>query len=193
MYKSNVVYIGNCTFEHNGPVSIIKPQQYRGHAGGLSMGTEEESTNGTEIHFMVTGCTFRNNTSSTPPDELGATTRVLIRFVFPGRGGGCSILVNTTSPANTSIENCIFEENEASIAAGGLYLGFSGHSSHDVTVNNTKFVRNRSDSAGGMHYSFLEGSGQGDSTILVLSNSEFVGNSARFGGGIHIFLAGKCE
>ncbi len=193
VYKSKVVYIGNCTFEHNGPAFIFKPQQYRGHAGGLSIGTEEESTDGTRMHFMVTGCTFRNNTSSTPPDELGATTRVLIRFVFPGRGGGCSILVNTSSPANTTIKDCVFEDNIATTVAGALYLGFSGHSSHDVVVNNTKFVRNRSDSGGAIHYGFLEGHEQGDSTILVLSNTEFVENSAQFGGGMHIFLAGKQE
>ncbi len=155
------------------------------------MGTEEESTNGTGIHFMVTGCTFRNNTSITPPDELGATTRLLTTFVFPGRGGGCSILMNTTSPANATVENCIFEDNSASVFGGGLYLGFSGYSFHDIVVNNTRFVRNRSNSAGGLQYGFLEGLEQGDSIILVVSNSEFVENSARFGGGMHIYAAGK--
>ncbi len=186
------MYIGNCTFEHNGPVSVFKPQKYRGHSGGLSIGTEEESTNGTEIHFMVTGCTFRNNTSITPPDELGASTRALTTFFFPGRGGGCSIHVNTTSSANATVENCVFEENSATVFGGGLYLGFSGYSFHEIVVNNTKFVRNRSDSAGGLLYGFQEGPEQGDDIILVVSNSVFVENSARFGGGISIsYVAGN--
>ncbi len=189
IYKSNTVYISKCTFEHNGPASIFKPQQYRGHAGGLSIGTEEESTKGTGLQFMVTGCTFRNNTSSTPPDELGASTRLLTTFVFIGRGGGCSILVNTTSPANATVENCAFEHNIATVFGGGLYLAFSGYSAHVITVNNTRFVRNRSDSAGGLQYGFLEGLEQRDDIILVVSNSEFVENSARFGGGIHILYA----
>ncbi len=158
------------------------------------MGTHEESTNGTGIHFMVTGCTFRNNTSITPPDELvtGASTRALVTFVFPGRGGGCSILMNTTSPANATVENCVFEDNSATIFGGGLYLGFSGYSFHEIIVNNTRFVRNRSDSAGGLQYGFLEGLEQGDNIILVVSNSVFVENSARFGGGmLIIYTAGN--
>ncbi len=156
------------------------------------MGTDEESTDGTGIHFMVTGCTFRNNTSITPPDDLGATTRLLTTFVFNGRGGGCSILMNTTSPANATVDNCDFEENRASLFGGGLYLAVSGYATHDVTINNTKFVRNRSVSAGGLHlnYGFLGRFGQGHDSILLLSNSVFVENSARFGGGMHILYAG---
>ncbi len=198
VYKSIVVYIGNCTFEHNGPASLFKLQETRGHAGGLSIGTEEESTDGTGIHFMVTGCTFRNNTSISPPDELGGSTRLLTTFVFIGRGGGCSIVMNTTSPANATIENCIFEENSASLFGGGLYLAVTGYATHDVTINNTKFVRNRSDSAGGLYltYGFLGRFGQGHDSILVLSNSEFVENSARSGGGIlmhTLYAAGKLQ
>ncbi len=153
------------------------------------MGTEEESTDGTGIHFMIMGCTFRNNTSITPPDELGATTRLLSTFLFPGRGGGCSILMNTTSLANATVENCVFEDNSATVFGGGLYLGFSGYSFHRITVNNTKFIRNRSDSAGGLQYGFLAGLEQGDDIILAVSNSEFVENSARFGGGMLIIYA----
>ncbi len=108
MYMSRVVYIGNCTFEHNGPVLVLKPQQYRGHSAGLSIGTKEESTNNSEIHFMVTDCTFRNNTSNAPPDNVGASTRTLTTFIFPGRGGGCSILMNTSFPDNVTVENCVF-------------------------------------------------------------------------------------
>ncbi len=186
-----MVYIGNCTFEHNGPVLVLKPQQYRGHSAGLSIGTREESTNNSGIHFMVTDCIFLNNTSNAPPDSMGATTRLYTAFTFPGRGGGCSILMNTSFPANATIENCIFEENRATNFGGGIYLGFSGYSSHEIVINKMKFVRNRSGSAGGLQYGFLEGVGRGADIVLLLTNTEFVENSARFGGGMHIFATGK--
>ncbi len=190
MYMSRVVYIGNCTFEHNGPVSVLKTQQYRGHSAGLSIGTREESTNNSEINFMVADCVFRNNTSKAPPDNVGITTRLLRTFIFPGRGGGCSILMDTSLPANATIENCIFEENSATNYGGGIYLGF-GHNNitYVVVVNKAKFVRNRSASAGGLLYAFPPGVGPG--ADLLLTNSEFVENSAQFGGGAYISAAGK--
>ncbi len=186
VYMSRVVYIGNCTFEHNGPVSVLKPQQYRGHSAGLSIGTREKSTTYSEIHFMVTDCTFRNNSSNAP---LGATlTSVLKTFIFPGRGGGCSILMNTSFPANATVENCVFEENCATTFGGGLCLGFGGYSSHEIVINKTKFIRNRSHGAGGLFYAFLQGVGRG--ADLLLTNSEFIENLAQLGGGTSIFAAG---
>ncbi len=191
VYRSVMVYIGNCTFEHNGPVLVLKPQQYRGHSAGLSIGTKEESTNNSGIHFMVTDCTFRNNTSNAPPDNVGPTTRLYTTFTFPGRGGGCSMLMNTSFPANATIENCVFEENSAANFGGGLYLGFSGYSSHNIAVNKARFVRNRCGSAGGLQYGFLEEVGREADIVLLLTNSEFVKNTARFGGGMDIFASGK--
>ncbi len=189
MYMSRVVYIGNCTFEHNGPVLVLKPQMNRGHSAGLSIGTREESTENPGIHFMVTDCIFRNNTSNVPPG-MGTTTRVLITFTFPGRGGGCSILMNTSFPANATIENCVFEENSATNYGGGLYLAFAGYSSHEIVINKTKFIRSRAGrGAGGLSYGFLQGVGPG--ADLLLTNSEFVENSAQFGGGAYISAAGK--
>ncbi len=193
VYRSSLVYIGNCTFEHNGPVPVVKPQQYRGHSAGLSIGTKEESTNNSRIHFMVTDCTFRNNTSNAPPDKVGATTRLYTTFTFTGRGGGCSILVNVRFPASATVENCVFEENSAANFGGGIYLGFSGYSSHKIIVNKARFVRNRSGSAGGLQYGFSKEVGREADIVLLLTNSEFVKNSARFGGGTHIFAGGKSK
>ncbi len=190
VYMSRVVYIGNSTFEHNGPVSVLKSQQWRGHSAGLSIGTRE-STNNSGIHFMVTDCTFRNNTSNAPPGDVGATTTVLATSIFPGRGGGFSILVNIGFPANATIENCVIKENSATYFGGGFYLGFSGYSSHNVVINKTKFVRNRCDSAGGLQYGVLQGIGRGANIVFLLTNAEFVENSGRLGGGMHIYATGK--
>ncbi len=189
MYMSGVVYIGNCTFEHNGPVLVVKPQQYRGHSAGLSIGTREESTNNSGVHFMVADCTFLNNTSKAPPDNVGATTRLHTTFAFVGRGGGCSILMNTSFPANVTIENSTFKDNSATSFGGGLYMGFGGFSSHEVVVNKAKFERNRSVSAGGLVYTFLDWVERG--ADLLLTNSEFVENSARVGGGALVYPGGK--
>ncbi len=191
MYMSRVVYIGNCTFEHNGPVLVLKTQQYRGHSAGLSIGTKEESTNNSGIHFMVTDCTFRNNTSNALTSNVAATATVLTSLIFPGRGGGCSILMNTSFPANATVENCMFQENSASNIGGGIYLVFSGYSSHEIVINKTKFLQNYCDSAGGLQYGLSEGVQRGANIVFLVIDSEFVENSARFGGGIHFFVPGK--
>ncbi len=192
VYRCNIVYVGNCTFEHNGPVPLIKPEQYRGHAGGLSIGTEsEEASDSLEVHFTVKDCVFRNNTSNPPESLILSTTDLFQAFQFPGRGGGCSILLNTSFPANATIENCLFENNFAVTFGGGLYLGFSGYSDHIIYITETRFVRNRSGSSGGLQYGFLEGVEQEVDIRLLVHNSEFTENSARFGGGTFIYAAGK--
>ncbi len=192
IFKSIMVYVDNCVFEHNGPVSVVKAQQYRGHAGGLSIGTEEEEpTSVLGVHFTVKDCVFRNNTSNPLANIFLTASELLQAFVFPGRGGGCIILMNTSFSANATIENCLFEDNFATNFGGGVYLGFSGYSSHAFLVNRTKFVKNRSITGGGLHYGFLEGVGQGVDIMLTVLNSEFVENSATYGGGTYLYAAGK--
>ncbi len=85
----------------------------------------------------------------------------------------------------------MFQENSATNFGGGIYLGFSGYSSHEIVINKTKFVRNRCDSAGGIQYGLLEGIGRGANIVFLLTNAEIVENSARFGGGMHVFATGK--
>ncbi len=97
--------------------------------------------------------------------------------------------MNTGVPANATFENCIFEENSATSFGGGIYFGFHGYSSYEFVINKTKFTRNRSHSAGGLFYSFVQG--VGCEAVFLLTNSEFVENSAQVGGGTYTYAAGK--
>lgn len=187
-----MVLVDNCTFEHNGPVSLLKKEQYRGHAGGLSIGTEvEEQRDDLSVCFTIKNCLFQNNTSDPPANLTISTTQLFQAFLFPGRGGGCSILMNTSFPANSTIEDCVFENNSANTFGGGLYLGFSGYSDHIIFVNRTRFERNRSGTAGGLQYGFLEGVEQEVDIRLLVQDSEFVENSAVYGGGTFMYAAGE--
>ena len=141
IYNCPTVAVRNCTFEHNGPVSVTKPQPYRGHAGGLSLGYHQEKTLLSGPYAIVSHCVFRNN-SSDPLANIHSTTQLFQRFLFTGRGGGCAFTINPVYSLNATVEDCFFEDNFARTYGGGLYVGYSGHSNHTVVVNRVKLVHN---------------------------------------------------
>ena len=188
VYDSPFVTVIDSTFEHNGPVTVIKNQSYRGHSGGLSVGYNDfgERDRG---FLQMTNCTFRNNTSSAFAVTQQSTTQLLERFIFTGRGGGCAILINSTFNFSASVENSSFEDNLSSSVGGGLYTGFSGHAPHTVTVTRSRFVNNSgTDFAGGLQFGYLEG--LASRITLIVESSVFIQNSALYGGGIYLFVQG---
>ena len=185
IFNTPTVEVTDCTFEHNGPVSVFKPDPYRGHSGGLSIGYGSSNMQ-SEGSLKVTHCTFRNNTSSPQVSLEESSTRIFQRFIFTGRGGGCALTINTTFPLNITVEDCLFEDNSAQARGGGLYLAFTGFSQHVTIVNRVTFVRNKTPGTGG---GLLYGSVDGTSTITLLAkNLTFIENEARDGGGMLIFV-----
>ena len=188
IYNSPFVTVTGSTFEHNGPVAIVKNESYRGHSGGLSVGYNDIAEREGGL-IQISNCTFRNNTSNPSAAVQQSTTQLLQRFVFTGRGGGCAITVNSTFNLSASIESSYFEENSALSFGGGLYIGFSAYSPHTVTVMRSRFVNNScNSSAGGLQFGFIEA--LTSSITLILESSEFIQNSAQFGGGVHLFALG---
>ena len=186
IYNCPTVAVRNCTFEHNGPVSVTKPQPYRGHAGGLSFGYYPETLPGP--HAIVSHCVFRNN-SSDPLTNLQSTTQLFQYFLYTGRGGGCAFIINHVYSLNATLEDCHFQDNFARSYGGGLYIGLNGHSNHTVIVNRVKMVRNWTPlAAGGLEV------GHGEDAVLesvFVYNSEFIENYSGRGGGVYVFAPGN--
>ena len=204
MFMCFQVTISDCIFEHNGPVTILKDDQYRGSAAGISIGYDDNHYNDTGTptdtiptgngSVTVTGCIFRNNTNSPLLDDQVNPHAFFSRFVFPGRGGALSLTVNSSFPFDANIDNCLVENNFAQLFGGGFYIAFSGYHEHLTVVNNSKFIGGhaRDGGGGGLVVGFVEaGRSESFSVRLEIFNSNFTENRAVFGGGIFFFAGRK--
>ena len=188
LYNCYSVRVRGCVFESNGPTSVIKEDQYRGHAGGLSVGYHDIPTAPVAV---ISNCVFRNNTSD-PTSDLVQTTSDLVRSSqFTGRGGGCAFPVNPLLSLNATVEDCLFEDNFANSSGGGLYVAFNGRAKHTVTLRRVRFSRNHAPTAGGLEVGFIAGGNPGAENRLVAYDSVFVENTATFGGGVYFFTLGR--
>ena len=203
MFMCIQVEVSHCTFEHNGPVTVFKQEQYRGSAAGISIGYDDnhysdtgipiESVPGGTGSVSVINCTFHNNTHTPITDQQVNAHNFFSRFVFPGRGGALSITVNSSFPFNANISDCLVENNLAQSFGGGFYIVYSGYSEHLTIVNNSMFANGHAGDGGGgaLVVAFVEaGMGESFNVRLQVYNSNFTQNSAVFGGGI-FFLAGR--
>ena len=190
LYNCYFLRVSRCIFEHNGPTSVIKQEQYRGHSGGLSVGYHAIPTSPMAI---ISECVFRNNTSD-PTSDLVQTTSDLVRSSqFTGRGGGCAFPVNPLYSLNATVEDCLFEDNFANSFGGGLYVAFDGRESHILTLHRVKFLRNLAPTAGALEVGFVSGGNPGADNVLVAYDSIFIENHAVFGGGVYFFTLGICN
>ena len=193
IFQSLWVEVTNCSFEHNGPVYILRNDQYRGHAAGLSIGYNMPHLSSQTGQVIVKNCTFRNNTSDPKANpvylEPNRPHEILRGFVFSGRGGGVAITLNSSFPFSVSIDDCIVEENRAQAFGGGMYLLFGAYVAHTMKMNNTRFTNNKSGTGGGLSLATLEGVKDGLTWAIV--DSHFENNHANLGGGIFSHSASK--
>ena len=189
LFNCDFIRVTDSVLEHNGPTSIIKQDQHRGHAGGLSIGYNNISVSPGPVAY-VSGCVFRNNTSD-PTSDLVQTTSQLAQFArFTGRGGGCAILINPLYSLNATVENCLFEQNYVGSFGGGLYINFNGLEHHIVTIRQVQFLRNQAPTAGGLEVAFYSGGNLGADNRLEVYDSNFTENRAAFGGGVYFSTLG---
>lgn len=189
LYDCANVTVSNCTFSDNGPVTVVKSNPYRGHAGGLSLGYYYVTS--APPVAMVTGCVFTNNTSTPPSYDQQTTSQLLQYLKFTGRGGGSSVLMGAPLPVNVVYEDCVFTANVASSYGGGLYSGYSGNHDNNLVVNRTTFARNTTPGGGGgLEVGFASGMFPNTVTSVRVYGSEFTENQAGVGGGIYVFAPG---
>jgi hypothetical protein len=187
LYNCDFIQVTGSVFEHNGPTSVIKEDQYRGHAGGLSIGYHLTPTPPVAV---ISGCLFRNNTSD-PSSDLVQTTSDLVRSSqFTGRGGGCAFPVNPLYSLNATVKDCTFEDNFANSFGGGLYVAFNGKEHNTVILRRVVFLRNRAPTAGALEVGFVSGGNPGAQNGLLAYDSVFIENQATFGGGVYFFTLG---
>lgn len=186
--------ISNSNFEHNGPVSILRNNPYRGHGGGVSVGfnCDNNCDNSVRGRVSICNCRFRNNRSD-PRRNVSTPASEVLRGSFPGRGGAVSVVINSTFEYNVLVTGCLIEDNYAYISGSGIYLFFTGYSPHNVTVRDTILTNNTSPLVGALSLAYVEGSDNGMKIRLEVYNSRFEENRASFGGGIFIFSGGKCK
>ena len=193
IYNCHNILVFQCTFENNGPVIIVKNDPWRGHAGGLSIAYNyDKPLNGTTISAVIAKNTFINNSAWSLSQNKRTTSLLLTQFVFTGRGGGCSININSHTAINVTIRNCIFTNNNALYYAGGLYLVFKTVSGHIATVSDSQFIENQTPGgAGGMNIGFVSGGRDAIANKVFVLGLLFRKNKALFGSGANIFVAGK--
>ena len=178
-----------CDFMHNGPTNVTKSQIYLGHSGGLSIGFNYESQISFNPYVHLSNCTFINNSVDAVNTELDEI--VIRERIFPGRGGGASVIFNVVNAVSIMIESCYFRENFALGYGGGMYILPNGHTNHTVVVKNTKFINNKSQRGGGLHVGFIDPGALNRVVSVSTYNTEFIGNTALYGGGFD--FAQSCE
>ncbi len=200
IYQSPQINVQNCIFENNGPVFILRNDQYRGHAAGLAIGYDEnDSTSSSHIasgQVSVINCTFRNNTSD-PSSNLNTYSylepnrphEIFRGFILSGRGGGLAINVNSSFPFYVSIQDCLAENNKAQAFGGGVYLLFGAYASHHMEMKGTRIVNNECEVGGGLSLAALEG--VHDGLNWSITDTIIGGNRAALGGGVYMHLGSK--
>jgi len=84
-----------------------------------------------------------------------------------------------------TIEGSVFANGQATEAGGGLYV----LNAKELTIRNTLFDGNKAVGTGGGFFSVLD-SPDATGQVIVLDNTEFVGNSAAIGGGFFVTQLG---
>ena len=182
-----------CLFDSNGPVTSLKTDKWRGHAGGLSIAFHSNRKELLRVgaYVNVINCTFFNNTSDPGFTDIRITTNVLRTFIFKGRGGGAVININSNTAVSVLVKDCIFLKNYASAHGGGLYIVFGIVANHSVIIQDSKFLENHTPgSAGGLSMAFSERGSNFIANKVFAINLYFYRNSATHGGGSFVFNAG---
>ena len=181
-------------FAHNGPVRVLKLEEYRGHSGGLSVAYNWNDLNETVYpNVTISDCQFYNNSASGPSSSIQQSTSTLLtRLLFTGRGGGAAVIINSPVSVHLHVLNCTFDGNYALSYGGGLYLAWGRVSGHVVVINHTRFIRNRTPGgAGGLEMGFAQGGYEEDAIRVFAYKCEFIENTATHGGGVYFFSS--CE
>ena len=191
MYNFNKIVVNNCAFEHNGPSSVVKFSQFRGHSGGLSISLLSYPVY-QEHSIIVKDSTFLSNSALPDESTRQSSSEVLKDMTFTGRGGALGLFLgDDTSSIQAEMTNCSFHENFAHSLGGALYAAFSHMSNHTLMVKDCFFMNNNCSFSGGALLVGFVGIGFADRhSFVTVLNTMFVENYAVQGGGAVIILPG---
>ena len=163
-------------------------------------------TNDTNINvfpaiYTLTSCYFVNNNATNggfKKTHIIKSKTTSDHYVF-GNGGGLLVYFKGNANNNTILlSSCEFTENQADIGAG-MYVSFSDESHNNyINITTTNFTHNDCHKAnilpeypisgGGAKIHFEEHSKQ---NALIVHDSNFINNSAIWGGGLSVYTKGK--
>ena len=191
MYNFHKIMVDNCTFEYNGPSSVVKFTRLRGHSSGLSISLLSYPLY-QEHSIIVKDSTFLSNAAQ--PDEATerSPSEAIGNMVFTGRGGALGFFFgDNSSSIQAEVTNCSFKENSALSWGGAFFAAFGNLSNHTITIRDCLFDKNNSSFGGGAYASSFIGIGSPDRhSIVRLFNAMFVENSALQGGAAVVALPG---
>lgn len=187
IFDSFLIFIHNCIFENNGPVTnVLKKQPYSIHSGGMSIVMDHlpEREDNIEPIILITSCQFINNSAVPTAEHIRSTNDIFTRNIFTGRGGGLGITLHSPEiTINGYVKDSLFERNTAGIWGGGMYVIFGLGSNHTIVTKSNKYIDNLSFSgAGGLFVGSLETGTREIFSSMFVEHCEFIGNSAEKGG-----------
>ena len=187
--------VTNCVFEDNGPVAYtIKPDPYRSHSGGLSIGCHNLTlTDGVPPSVIVQNTQFKNNFAVPSEAIIQTTSQASLEALFTGRGGALGLKLSESQASITAkVENCTFVDNRAYSFGGGAYVLSSGISAHVVTIDKCTFAKNWCVFSGGGLTGLIFGGGFENSfSFINITQCLFEENESNQGAGSYITLPGK--
>ena len=187
IYNCQNVTLGHITLLNNSGNGRLL-ESVRGNSGGLAIGYNMLPKNFLNPILTVSNSIFRNNRA------LGflSPERAVTGQVFLGRGGGMALYMNESfQDIHIEITGCTFEDNEARLFGGGLFILTNSYKSvqHVVNVQSSQFSRNVGRSGGaGIQLSFLSSGNVNRPHSFTFSDCAFTGNRGQSGGGIYIFI-----
>ena len=100
-------------------------------------------------------------------------------------------MINGLTAVDVRIEDCVFRDNYAEQFGGGVFTFLNGLSNHTVTITRCLFEGNITPgSGGGLEIIFLESGTSEKASHVLVSDSQFLRNSAQHGGGVNFFPLG---
>ena len=129
---------------------------------------------------QIEGCNFTSNEAGTggAVEYLGCNHQKITDSYFSNNkaksGSGGAVHAATSTLDDVTIDNCVFEENDAKTDGGAIYLISNG----PIDITNSKFYNNTAKSEAGAIYV--------DTSNLTIENDEFINNSANSGGAVSI-------
>ena len=188
VYNCLQVQLFDSIFTNNTARAQIQDAPFRGNSGGISIGIHDVQSNISTVYFTVRNCTFIGNKAEPDIVDVVSTTRLYQQELFTGRGGGLGIFIQNNISVSATIEDCYFQQNNATSLGGGLYFILNGLvSNHSVRVSRSKFINNSAQVGGGMHVGYLLISIAATVHTVEVTNCTFINNQASYGGATYIF------
>ena len=157
----------------------------------------EANNHNTNSSYLINDCTFKGNRASSKI-ATDQNSNVYVRVSqeryeqHAGYGGGIYISMRGLSFNNSvTVENCTFVGNSA-VRGGAISALFHNRASHNfLYVKWCTFKENHASltSGGALLLSFYSVGGEIANNSILIQNTNFIGNSAEFGGAVSLFTS----